>query len=42
MYAYQPLLALAEVGCPVSVLVADAATADDEDQRERLLALEDV
>ena len=37
-----PLEALAEVRCPVSVLVADAPTADDEDQRERLLALEDV
>ena len=42
MYAYEPLEALAEVRCPVAVLVADAPTADDEDQRERLLALEDV
>jgi pimeloyl-ACP methyl ester carboxylesterase len=42
MYAYQPLSTLAEVRCPVSVLVADAPTADDEDQRERLLALEDI
>ncbi len=42
MYAYQPLSTLAEVRCPISVLVADAPTADDEDQRERLLALEDI
>jgi pimeloyl-ACP methyl ester carboxylesterase len=42
MYAYQPHSTLADVRCPVSVLVADAATADDEDQRERLLALEDI
>jgi pimeloyl-ACP methyl ester carboxylesterase len=42
MYDYRPLEALVEVRCPVGVLVADAPTADDEDQRERLLALEDV
>jgi pimeloyl-ACP methyl ester carboxylesterase len=42
MYAYRPLDALAEVRSPISILVADAATADDEDERERLLALEDV
>ena len=42
MYAYQPLVALAEVSCPISVLVADATTADDEDRREREMALEDV
>jgi pimeloyl-ACP methyl ester carboxylesterase len=42
MYAYRPLEALAEARCPVSILVADAPTADDEDERERLLALEDV
>ena len=42
MYAYQPLEALTEVGCPLSVLVAGAATADDEDERERRLALEDA
>lgn len=42
MYAYEPQASLAEVRCPVGVLVADAPTADDEDQRERLLALEDV
>ena len=35
MYAYQPLAALADVRCPISVLVADATTADDEDRRER-------
>jgi pimeloyl-ACP methyl ester carboxylesterase len=42
MYAYRPLAALIDVRCPVSLLVADAATADDEDRRERLLAIEDV
>lgn len=42
MYAYQPLDALTEARCPVSVLVAGSATADDEDERERLLALEDA
>jgi pimeloyl-ACP methyl ester carboxylesterase len=42
MYAYRPIEALAEVRCPVSILVADAPTADDEDERERLLALADV
>lgn len=42
MYTYEPLEALAEVRCPVSILVAESTTADDEDQRERILALEDV
>jgi pimeloyl-ACP methyl ester carboxylesterase len=42
MYAYQPLIALAAVRCTVDVLVADATTADDEERRERDLALEDV
>ncbi len=42
MYTYQPLEALAAIGCPLSVLVAGAATADDEDERERHLALEDA
>jgi pimeloyl-ACP methyl ester carboxylesterase len=42
MYAFQPLDALTEARCPVSVLVAGSATADDEDERERLLALEDA
>jgi pimeloyl-ACP methyl ester carboxylesterase len=42
MYGYQPLEAVTHLACPVSVLVADATTADDEDRRERLLALEDV
>jgi pimeloyl-ACP methyl ester carboxylesterase len=42
MYAYQPLVSLVAVGCPIVVLVATSATADDEDERERLLALEDV
>lgn len=42
MYSYQPLEALAQVSCPITVLVARAAAADDEDERERLLALEDA
>jgi hypothetical protein len=42
MYAYEPLEALAEVRCTVSILVAASRTADDEDERERLLALDDV
>ena len=41
-YAYQPITALAEVRCSIMVLVADATTADDEDRRERDLALEDA
>ena len=36
------LTALAEVRCSITVLVADATTADDEDRRERDLALEDA
>lgn len=42
MYAYRPLDALTQVGCPVSVLVAGAPAADDEAGRERGLALEDA
>jgi pimeloyl-ACP methyl ester carboxylesterase len=42
MYGYQPLEAIPAVRCPVAVLVAGAATADDEDERERRLALDDV
>jgi pimeloyl-ACP methyl ester carboxylesterase len=42
MYAYQPVVSLADLRCPVVVLVADATTADDEDRRERGLALEDA
>jgi hypothetical protein len=42
MYAYQPLVALTQVSCPITVLVADATTADDDDRREREMALEDV
>ena len=40
-YAYQPIDALADVRCPVSVLVA-TGTADDEDERERRIALDDA
>jgi pimeloyl-ACP methyl ester carboxylesterase len=42
MYGYRPLEALTQVACPVTVLVANSATADDEDERERRLALEDA
>jgi pimeloyl-ACP methyl ester carboxylesterase len=42
MYAYRPLEAVVEVPCPIVVLVADATTADDEDRRERGLALKDA
>ncbi len=42
MYAYHPLEALTQVPGPVSVLVANSATADDEDERERGLSLEDA
>jgi pimeloyl-ACP methyl ester carboxylesterase len=42
MYGYRPLEALAQVACPVTVLIANSATADDEDERERRLALEDA
>lgn len=42
MYAYRPLEALAQVRCPVGILVAGSATADDEDERERRLAIEDA
>lgn len=42
MYGYRPLDALTQVSCPLSVLVANSATADDEDERERQLALEDA
>jgi len=42
MYAYRPLRSLSRAACPVTVLVAQAATADDEEERERLLALEDA
>jgi pimeloyl-ACP methyl ester carboxylesterase len=42
MYGYSPLEALVQVLCPVTVMVADNATADDEDERERRLALDDA
>jgi pimeloyl-ACP methyl ester carboxylesterase len=42
MYGYRPLETLARVDRPVGVLVAAGATSDDEDERERRLALEDV
>jgi pimeloyl-ACP methyl ester carboxylesterase len=42
MYRYQPLEALCEVGVPMALLVAGSASADDEDERERRLAIEDA
>jgi len=42
MYGYQPLDALAKLPCPVSVMVAGLGTADDEDERERRLAIDDI
>jgi pimeloyl-ACP methyl ester carboxylesterase len=42
MYGYRPLEALAQVACPVAVMVASSTTADDEDERERRLALDDA
>jgi pimeloyl-ACP methyl ester carboxylesterase len=42
LYAYQPLDALGRLTQPVIVLVAGTGTADDEERRERLLAVEDV
>lgn len=42
MYRYQPLEALAAVACPVTLLSASPGTADDEDERERRLAIEDA
>jgi pimeloyl-ACP methyl ester carboxylesterase len=41
MYAYRPREALAQAWCPVTLLVAGASSADDEERRERLLAIED-
>jgi pimeloyl-ACP methyl ester carboxylesterase len=42
MYGYRPLDALADVACPLTLLAASPSTADDEDERERLLAIEDA
>ncbi len=42
MYRYQPLEALAQVACPVTLVAASPGTADDEDERERRLAIEDA
>jgi pimeloyl-ACP methyl ester carboxylesterase len=42
MYAYKPLEALVRVRCPLLVLLASSGAADDDEQRERDLALEDV
>ncbi len=42
MYGYQPLEALVDVACPVSLIAASPSTADDEDERERRLAVDDA
>jgi pimeloyl-ACP methyl ester carboxylesterase len=42
MFDYQPLDVLGRVAQPLLVAVADSDSADDEGQRERLLALDDV
>jgi pimeloyl-ACP methyl ester carboxylesterase len=42
MYRYRPHEALAAADCPVTLIAAGAATADDEDERERRLAIEDA
>lgn len=42
MYRYQPLEALAQVACPMALIAASPGTADDEDERERRLAIEDA
>lgn len=42
MYRYQPLEALSQVACPVTLLAASSGTADDEDERERRLAIDDA
>lgn len=42
MYRYSPLEALAQAACPVTLLAASPGTADDEDERERRLAIEDA
>ena len=42
MYRYQPLEALSAVARPVTLMAASSGTADDEDERERRLAIEDA
>lgn len=42
MYRYQPLESLAALACPVVLIAASPGTADDEDERERRLAIEDT
>jgi len=42
MYDYRPLEALAQAACPVTLMAASPGTADDEDERERRLAIEDA
>ena len=42
MYGYQPLEALAQAACPMTLMAASPGTADDEDERERRLAIEDA
>lgn len=42
MYRYQPLESLADVAAPMTLMAATSGTADDEDERERRLAIEDA
>jgi pimeloyl-ACP methyl ester carboxylesterase len=42
MYRYAPLVSLSAVACPVTLMAASSGTADDEDERERRLAIEDT
>jgi pimeloyl-ACP methyl ester carboxylesterase len=42
MYGYRPLERVTRLRVPVTLLVADATTADDEDARERRLAVDDL
>jgi pimeloyl-ACP methyl ester carboxylesterase len=42
MFTYEPARTLATVSSPIVVVVAESGTGEDDDARERLLALEDV
>jgi hypothetical protein len=42
MFDYRPTATLTQIRLPVLAAIAEAGTADDEDVRERLLALGDI
>jgi hypothetical protein len=42
MFAYRPDETLAELPMPILAAIAEAGTADDEEGRERELALDDI